>query len=120
MKKNNLIKVCLIIFLLSMNVIFYFEKNYNPDFTNIRDISLKYINKNVFLKGEFVKLSSYKNISFATFKDKTGLINLTVFDSGNLSVDFNKTYIITGKINIYKNEISLIVKKIKISLRNKK
>ncbi len=112
MNKNNLIKISLIIFIITINILIIYERNYQLEITNIENISLKQINNNVLLKGNFSKITTYKDMTFGEFEDKTAKINLTIFSTNNLTLYKNQTYFITGKINIYNKNINLIVSKI--------
>ena len=105
-----IIKISLIVFLISFSLLFFIDKNYILDKKEIKNITIKDINKYVRIEGEIVKQKSIGEHVQIEIKDNTSTIKGTLFYSN--SSFRNKNYSIIGKITMYNKKLGLIVSEI--------
>ena len=112
-KENNIIKFSLIVFIITILLIFYIENNFEKPKTKISEIELKDINKRVIFYGNLTKFNKNNDMGFFTFEDNNKSINIVTFNL-NQSFELNKTYKINGRVNLYENNIQVIADEISL------
>lgn len=111
LKKYQIIKIVLIIFILSFTTIYYIEKNHKLELISISKINSNYLEKNVKIEGKIIKQTLNKNTLFLTIQDNTAQINIIAFQI-NQTLNKNQTYTIEGKVTKYQNKLEIIANKI--------
>ncbi len=111
LKEYNIIKFCLILFLILFLCIYFIELHFELETIKIKNISTKDIGKTLKIKGKIIELNNFKNTTFIKIKDNSSIIKGILFDKIILDKKINYEFI--GKVSIYENELELIIKKIK-------
>lgn len=113
LKKYQIIKICLIGFLITFSLIYLIEKSHKIKTIVISEINQNHIEKNVKIEGKITKQTLNKNTLFLTIKDNTSQINIIAFKI-NQTLNKNQTYTIEGKVTNYNNELEIIANKIEM------
>ena len=109
--RHQIIKCCLILFLISFIVIFLYEQEIKTQSVPINSISLKEVATPVTLTVVIAQQKVVNSILFLTLKDATGTMPAVAFKM-NSTLDPNQTYRITGRITLYEKKLELIVNSI--------
>ena len=115
LKENNIIKLSLIIFLFLFILLYYLDSIYSPTLINIKDIDKSYYNKIVKINTKIEKLNLNNETLFLVLSDLNNSnykINAIIFKT-KIILDMDKNYEFIGRISLYKNELELLVDKIK-------
>ncbi|MCA9497140.1 MAG: OB-fold nucleic acid binding domain-containing protein [Nanoarchaeota archaeon] len=109
-----LIKISLIGFLFSFCILFFLEEKIETKVINISDISLKDIEKNVVIIGNFKNVRVNFETMFGEFYDETGKLKVVAFkfDEEIIKISKYDKYKLLGKIKYYENELEIIANEI--------
>lgn len=111
LKKIQIIKICIIGFLITFTLIYLIEKNHIKETILISEINQNYIEKNVKIEGKITKQTLNKNTLFLTLKDNSSQINIIAFKT-NQTLNKNQKYTIEGKVTNYNKKLEIIANKI--------
>lgn len=110
LKEYNIVKICLILFIVLFLLIFYIENTTQLKITKIKNITNNDIEKTLKIQGKIIQLKNSNETTFLIIKDNTSKINAIIFDK--IKLNQNLTYNFTGKISLYNKEIEMIIKKV--------
>lgn len=106
---NSITRVCLIVSILGILLLFLLANILEPSLVEISDISSSYLNKEVKINANIVKIYNLqdKNFQILTLSDNSGNITGVSFSKTPLTLNPNKTYEIRGKVQEYNKEIQI-------------
>lgn len=110
MDDRTLIKISLAWSLIGIFALILIASYSVPDQIKIKDLE-SYVGKTVSLQGEVLKINTKGSTTFIDFKDESGVITIVAFDKVQ-NITMNNTISVTGKVQLYKNELELIASKI--------
>jgi hypothetical protein len=111
MKKENLIKMSLIIFIIFFSLAYFIESNLKKEIKDIEEINDKHIGKKISVYGNIQEQKIIKENLILIIKNKNQSINGIIFNR-NKNINNEKNLIITGRVGLYKKELQLIIEKI--------
>ena len=105
-------KLSLILSLLGIITLLILANITEPEQINIKDITIKDVNKKAKIQGEVVRIKSYEksNFQIIKLKDSSGEIEITT--NKILDLKNNQELIIIGRITQYKNSLQIQAEKI--------
>jgi len=105
-------KLSLILSLLGIITLLILANITEPEQINIKDITIKNLNKKAKIQGEVVRIKSYEksNFQIIKLKDSSGEIEITT--NKILDLKNNQELIIIGRITQYKNSLQIQAEKI--------
>ncbi|MDI6825733.1 MAG: OB-fold nucleic acid binding domain-containing protein [Candidatus Aenigmarchaeota archaeon] len=115
MKESSLIKLCFVLCLIGIFLLFVINRMYSPTTVKITQIKegMNFVSVSGEVKKKFV---SEKGTAFLTLKDDTGEIKVVIFkgsmDVSNVNVGSKVE--VMGEVQKYKGELEIIAKKIKL------
>jgi len=115
LKEYNLIKISFIIFLFSFILLYYLDDNYSPKLIYILDIDKSYFNKVVRIDVKIQKQTLKNQTLFLTLSDinYSNFKILAIVFNINKTLDKNINYEIIGKVDLYKDDLEILVNEIK-------
>ena len=110
---NKLIKISLIVSVLGLIAILFSSQTIVPEIVEIGDINENNIGQYISIEGVVTDLDSSGNTTFIEISDDVNSIKGIIFE-GNLNKEIfeGDELKLFGNIEIYKNEIEIIIKKI--------
>lgn len=101
----------LILSFLLLSILIILSFTIKPHFIPIENITKKNIDEKITTKIIVSKI--YSKERFTAINIKNSNISLAIFNTGKINITQNNTLEIQGKVSSYKNELEIIVDKIK-------
>ena len=117
---ENLKKICLILTIIGLIVLFFVVNNIKPLQVNISQIDESKIGNYIMVTGKIITKPVWKNDNlFFTIKDESGKIKIVMFSQDTrkypeLNIAKNDEVLVEGRVNEYKGELEIVAKKIEV------
>ncbi len=112
MKDKTLISLSFIISILGILILLMIMNMNQEKIIKISDIDKNLLNKNIQIQGQITKIKNQASFQIFTIKDKTGKINIVLYDKIDLKE--NQTINVQGKITEYNNQLEIQANKIEL------
>jgi aspartyl/asparaginyl-tRNA synthetase len=115
MEESVLIKASLILALVGIGILILISDKIEIKEYNINDITKGLLEKEIKVTGKISKISETQGLYLIDINDKERKLKVVVFkENKNLSLQKNQLIEVTGKVVLYKKELEIEAKKIKI------
>ena len=113
MKNEKLFNLALICTLIGLLIIIFISDNIEINYSLIKDISKKDIDKQVKIKGIISSIIQKESLTLYNIEDSTGKIKVIVFNENFLDLQNNKTIEVIGKVLLYQGILEINAEQIK-------
>ena len=114
MQDPSLFKVSLIISVIGTFLIMILSEYSEVELTEIKDLGKDQLEARVKVQGTVISTRETPGLYILKIKDLSGTIPLIIFKENPLPIERNAQIEVIGKLTKYKEELEIIVEKIKI------
>lgn len=114
MEKRTILNISLTASLLGILLLLLISENLAAKQITTNSITRNHIDKDVILIGSVSSINKQGDLTLLKIKDNTGKIDVVIFKSSDLSLEYGDDIEVYGKVALYNNKLEIIAKSIKL------
>lgn len=111
MKREDFARICLLVSLIGLSIMYASGEFLEPEKTDIGDISESDVGDTLVVEGTVSGFYSTDSASFFTLEDDSGSISVTDFDSRKF--DNGEKINISGQVDLYQGDLQIVASEIR-------